>query len=63
MVAINGFKFRLVQACSPLNHVAKTVVKVVNFIHARGLQHRQFISFLEETEADHQDLLYHSRVR
>ena len=30
---------------------------------ARGLQHRQFISFLEETDADHQDLLYHSRVR
>ena len=46
-----------------LNHVSNTVVKVVNFIRARGLQHRQFISFLEETNADHQDLLYHSRVR
>ena len=46
-----------------LNHVANTVVKVVNFIRVRGLQHRQFISFLEETDADHQDLLYHSHVR
>ena len=46
-----------------LNHVANTVVKVVNYIRARGLQHRQFISFLEDTDADHQDLPYHSRVR
>ena len=46
-----------------LNHVPNTVVKVVNFIRARGLQHRQFISFLKETDADHQNLLYHSRVR
>ena len=33
-----------------LSHVANTVVKVVSFIRARGLQHRQFISFLEETQ-------------
>ncbi|XP_042202375.1 general transcription factor II-I repeat domain-containing protein 2-like [Callorhinchus milii] len=46
-----------------LNHVVNPVVKRVNFIRARGLQHRQFITFLEETDADHQDLLYHSRVR
>lgn len=45
-----------------LNHVVNPVVKLVNFIRARGLQHRQFIAFLEETDADHQDLLYHSRV-
>ncbi|XP_067940656.1 general transcription factor II-I repeat domain-containing protein 2A-like [Watersipora subatra] len=46
-----------------LNHVVNLVVKLINFIRARGLQHRQFITFLEETDADHQDLLYHSRVR
>ncbi|XP_067940313.1 general transcription factor II-I repeat domain-containing protein 2-like [Watersipora subatra] len=46
-----------------LNHVVNPVVKLVNFIRARGLQHRQFITFLEETDADHQDMLYHSRVR
>ena len=46
-----------------LNHVVNPVVKLVHFIRARGLQHRQFITFLEETDADHQELLYHSRVR
>ena len=46
-----------------LNHVGNPVVKLVNFIRARGLQHRQFITFLEETDADDQDLLYHSPVR
>ncbi|XP_033842308.1 general transcription factor II-I repeat domain-containing protein 2-like [Periophthalmus magnuspinnatus] len=45
------------------SHVTNPVVKLVNFIRARRLQHRQFIAFLEETDADHQDLLYHSRVR
>nr|KAF6285886.1 hypothetical protein mMyoMyo1_009457 [Myotis myotis] len=45
-----------------LNHVVNPVVKLVNFIRAKGLQHRQFIKFLEETDADHHDLLYHSRV-
>ncbi|XP_070264829.1 general transcription factor II-I repeat domain-containing protein 2-like [Myotis yumanensis] len=35
----------------------------VIFLHSKGLQHRQFIKFLEETDADHHDLLYHSRVR
>lgn len=46
-----------------LDHVVKPVVKLINFIRAKGLHHRQFIKFLEETDADHQDLLYHSNVR
>uniref|UniRef100_A0A8C8R4R6 Uncharacterized protein n=1 Tax=Pelusios castaneus TaxID=367368 RepID=A0A8C8R4R6_9SAUR len=46
-----------------LNRVVNPVVKLVNCIRAKGLQHRQFITFLEETDADHQDLLYYSRVR
>lgn len=45
-----------------LNHVVVPVVKLENFIRARRLNHHQFIAFLEETHADHQDLLYHSRV-
>lgn len=44
-----------------LDHVVKPVVKLVKFIslRARGLQ--QFMKFLEETDADHQDLLDHVR--
>ncbi|XP_034547514.1 general transcription factor II-I repeat domain-containing protein 2-like [Notolabrus celidotus] len=45
-----------------LDHVAKTVVKLVNFIRARGLNHRQFIQLLEESETEHTDVLYHSNV-
>ena len=46
-----------------LDHRVKPVVKLFNFIRARGLQRRQFIKFLEETDTYHQDLLYHSNVR
>lgn len=46
-----------------LNHFVNPVVKLVNFTRTRGLQHHQFIAFLEETDADHQDLLYHPHVR
>ncbi|XP_064411766.1 general transcription factor II-I repeat domain-containing protein 2A-like [Latimeria chalumnae] len=46
-----------------IDHVVRTVVKIVNYIRARGLNHRQFISLLEDTDAEHQDLLYHTHVR
>lgn len=46
-----------------LDHVTKTVVKLVNFIRARALNHRQFIQLLEESEAEHTDVPYHSNVR
>lgn len=45
------------------NHVVDSVVKVVNFIRARRPNQRQFITFLEETDAEHQELLYYSHVR
>ena len=32
-----------------LDDVVKPVVKLVNFFQARGLHHRQFIKFLEDT--------------
>ncbi|XP_058867560.1 general transcription factor II-I repeat domain-containing protein 2-like [Acipenser ruthenus] len=46
-----------------IDHVVHTAVKIVNYIRARGLNHRQFISLLEDTDAEHQDLLYHTNVR
>lgn len=46
-----------------LDHVTKTMVKLVNLIQARGLNHRQFIQLLEESGAEHTDVLYHYNVR
>nr|XP_048691119.1 general transcription factor II-I repeat domain-containing protein 2A-like [Caretta caretta] len=45
-----------------IDHVVHTVVKIVNYIRARGLNHLQFISLLEDTDAERQDLLYHTNV-
>ncbi len=45
-----------------LENVVKVVVKLVNFIRATALNHRQFIQLLNETEGEHDDLLYHSNV-
>lgn len=46
-----------------LKHVMDPVVRAVNSIRARGLNHRQFRSFLEDNEADFTDVLYHTNVR
>uniref|UniRef100_A0A8C6UL32 Uncharacterized protein n=1 Tax=Neogobius melanostomus TaxID=47308 RepID=A0A8C6UL32_9GOBI len=46
-----------------LSDVMNTVVKTVNTIRARGLNHRQFQAFLSEVDAEYGDLLYHSEVR
>ena len=40
-----------------------TVVKIINFILARGLNHRQFKSLLEEMNAQYQDVMYFCEVR
>ena len=39
------------------------VIKTVNFIRARGLNHRQFQKFLDDLDTEHQDLAYFSEVR
>ncbi|XP_027132797.1 general transcription factor II-I repeat domain-containing protein 2-like [Larimichthys crocea] len=46
-----------------MDHIMSTVTQVVNFIKAKGLNHRQFKSFLEELGADHSDMPYHTEVR
>jgi hypothetical protein len=43
--------------------VMDTVVKTVNFIRSRALNHRQFTSFLLNNESQHGELLYHTEVR
>ncbi|KAJ8018177.1 General transcription factor II-I repeat domain-containing protein 2 [Holothuria leucospilota] len=43
--------------------VMSTVVSCINFIKARGLNHRQFRQFLEDMDADQEDLLYFTEVR
>ena len=46
-----------------MKEVMGVVVKVVNFIISRGLNHRQFRDFLEAAKAQYGDLLYHCEVR
>ncbi|XP_035985865.1 general transcription factor II-I repeat domain-containing protein 2-like [Fundulus heteroclitus] len=46
-----------------VNHVVEVVTKTVNFIRARALNHRQFLSLLEECETEHRDISYHTAVR
>ena len=43
--------------------VMSTVVKIINFILARGLNHGQFKSLLEEMNALYQDVVYFCKVR
>ncbi|XP_067931084.1 general transcription factor II-I repeat domain-containing protein 2B-like [Watersipora subatra] len=42
--------------------VMKSVVKCVNYIRARGLNHRHFKAFLEELDSDYPDVVYFSAV-
>ncbi|KZC15100.1 General transcription factor II-I repeat domain-containing protein 2 [Dufourea novaeangliae] len=46
-----------------IGHVLKIVTKIVNYIRARGLNHRQFASFLEDIECEYTDLPYYTEVR
>jgi len=46
-----------------LKGVMEVVVKTVNFIRARALNHRQFASLLLSNESQHGELLYHTEVR
>ena len=46
-----------------MKHVVNPIIKMVNFIRARGLNHRQFTSLLEDSNSDHSGVPYHTPVR
>ena len=46
-----------------MNHVMSIVVKIVNTILSRSLNHRQFQELLNEIKAQHTDLKYFCEVR
>ncbi|KAM4521384.1 general transcription factor II-I repeat domain-containing protein 2A-like [Odontesthes bonariensis] len=46
-----------------MNHVVDVVTKVVHFIRARALNHRQLVALLEDSESGHGDVGYHCAVR
>ncbi|XP_029698683.1 general transcription factor II-I repeat domain-containing protein 2-like [Takifugu rubripes] len=46
-----------------MEHVMSSMKRVVNFIRAKGLNHRQFKSFLEELDLEYRDVPYHTEVR
>ena len=46
-----------------MDHVLSGVTQAVNFIRARGLNHRQFKSFLDEFCTEYGDVPYHTEVR
>ncbi len=46
-----------------LGNLTDTVKKIVNYIWAKGLNHRQFKYFLEELGAEYKDVMYHTNVR
>ena len=45
-----------------MKQVVDLVVKIVNFIRARGLNHRQFITLLEDCDSDHNGVPYHTAI-
>ena len=47
--------------CLDMSEVVKPVVSVVNFIRSTGLNHRQFLQFIEDIGQN--DLPYHTSVR
>ncbi|XP_056642617.1 general transcription factor II-I repeat domain-containing protein 2-like [Diorhabda sublineata] len=46
-----------------LHNVMNVVVKTINFIRSRGLNHRQFKTFLDEISSEYNDVTYYCEVR
>ncbi|XP_076864060.1 general transcription factor II-I repeat domain-containing protein 2A [Brachyhypopomus gauderio] len=46
-----------------LGNVMATVVKTINLIRSRALNHREFRTFLSDIDAEYGDVIYHTDVR
>ena len=46
-----------------MKHLMTDLVKAVNFIKSRGLNHREFKAFLDEVGSGYEDVVYFSKVR
>ena len=46
-----------------MKHLMTDIVKIVNFIRSRGLNHREFKAFLDEVGSEYEDVVYFSKVR
>ena len=46
-----------------MEHVISFITRVVNFTRAKGLNHRQFNSFLKEFDLKDRDVPYHTEMR
>lgn len=53
----------LCKSALDMNHVLNVVIKLVNSVRSRALNHRQFREFLEELQSEYSDLLYYTKVR
>ena len=53
----------LVERVLSMNVVMNVVVKCVNFIKKTGLNHLQFKTFLEESNAQYEDVVYFATVQ
>ena len=46
-----------------VDNILKPVVKIINYIRSKSLNHRQFATFLKDIGCEHSDILYHSQIR
>ena len=46
-----------------MKHLKTDLVKAVNFIRSRGLNHREFKAFLDEVGSGYKDVVHFSKVR
>ena len=46
-----------------MQHLMTDLIKAINFIRSRGLNHREFKAFLDEVGSGYKDVVYFSKFR